>query len=108
MEITTEDNYIKAGWIKVRLETEDDVLECNSDEFIDKILDVHEAQGYAYSPYEDEISLVPQVQVRGKDDEGRTVVAIVDPVRGDVWEEDTLPTTLTIWSYDMLGCRFGE
>lgn len=108
MEITTEDNYIKAGWIKVRLTTEADVQAYSSDDFAEKINDAHEAQGYAYSPYEDEISLVPQVQVRGKDDEGRTVVAIVDPVRGDVWEEDTLPTTLTIWSYDMLGCRFGE
>lgn len=97
MEITTEDNYIKAGWIKVRLTTEADVQAYSSDDFAEKINDAHEAQGYAYSPYEDEISLVPQVQVRGKDDEGRTVVAIVDPVRGDVWEEDTLPTTLAIW-----------
>ena len=105
MEITTEDNYIKAGWIKVRLETEDDVLECSTDEFVDKVNDAHEAQGYAYIPYEDEINL-PEVQIRRKDEDGRTVVAIVDPVRGDVWEEGTLPTTLAIWSYDMLNCHF--
>lgn len=106
MEITTEDSHIKAGWIKVRLETEDDVLEFNTDEFTDKINDAHEAQDYAYCPYDDEIGIVPRVQVTGTDDEGHTVVAIVDSVRGDIWELDTLPTTLAIWSYDRRDAQF--
>ena len=106
MEITTEDNYIKAGWIKVRLTTEADVQAYSSDDFAEKINDAQEAQGYAHIPYSDDIGLVPEVQVMRKDDEGRTVVAIVDSVRGDVWEEATLPTTLAIWSYDRLESRF--
>lgn len=104
MEITTEDHNIKAGWIKVRFETKADIDEYNTPAFAEKIDDKQHEKEYTWAPHDD-CGGAPEVRVIGAD-EGRPVVAIVDPLRGDVWEKATLPVTLAIWSYERTESRF--